>query len=180
MTDIMRLGLASSLVVLLVACAPIPLEQPDPAAGQSDLQFDLTPMERGAAFRVPVFHSQAATFRQETVRFELEPFEGMEYKYRLEPGESFLYSWQSTAPVHVEMHSQADTYPPFGYADSYELADALSASDGSYTAPYPGIHGWYWENRSIDIVTVTVTSAGFYRESLEFRAGQPPTVRAIE
>jgi hypothetical protein len=136
-------------------------------------------MERGAALRVPAFHGQPATFKRETTAIALQPGEGMEYKYRLEPGGTFLYTWSATAPVHVEMHSQPDNAPR-GYADSFELNDSMRESHGSYTASYPGIHGWYWENRTTDPVTVTLTSAGFYSESQEFRKGQPVMRRPIE
>lgn len=178
----MRLIVASAMLVALVACGPIPVEQPQPApdiASVDEWRLDLTEMERGALLRVPAFHDHPETFRQETATFEIEPGEGMEYKYRLEPGDTVLYSWRSDLAVHVEMHSQPDD-APFRYANSFKLNDALSESHGSFTASHPGIHGWYWENRGIDIITVTVTSAGFYRESQEFRAGQPPILRPIE
>ena len=176
----MRLALATVSLAALAACGgPMPLEQPDAGAALDEWRLDLTPMERGALLQVPAFHDQPATFRQETTRLEIEPGEGMEYKYRLEPGDTVLFSWRSDLPLHVEMHSQPDD-APFRYANSLTLEDALSESHGSFTAPYPGIHGWYWENQSIDIITVTVTSAGFYRESQEFRAGQLPILRAID
>ena len=142
-------------------------------------RLDLEPLERGDVLRVRAFHGQASTFRQETRTLELGPFEGMEYKYRLETGDAFLYSWQSSVPVHVEMHSQADL-APLRYADSFNLHDAISASHGSYTAPYPGIHGWYWENRTDDVISVTITSAGFYQESQEFRRDMDVVHHPIE
>jgi hypothetical protein len=176
-----RLVTLFPLFVALGACAQ---GQPEPAASTAEPAAEAeekepTPMERGAALRVPAFHGQAGAFKEETTTIVLQPGEGMEYKYRLEPGGTFLYSWSSSAPVHVEMHSQPDNAPR-GYADSFELNDALTQSHGSYTAAYPGIHGWYWENRTADPVTVTLTSAGFFSESQEFRKGQPVMRRAIE
>ena len=142
-------------------------------------RLELEPLERGDVLRVRAFHGEPSPFRQETRTLELGPFEGMEYKYRLDTGDAFLYSWQSSVPVHVEMHSQADL-APLGYADSFELSDDISESHGSYTAPYPGIHGWYWENRTADVITVTITSVGFYQESQEFRRDMDVVHRPIE
>jgi hypothetical protein len=167
------------LAVALAGCGSLRLDPPAPSAPIDQWRLDLTPVERGAMLQVPAFHERSEAFRQETTRLEIEPGEGMEYKYRLEPGDTVLYSWQSDLPLHVEMHSQPDD-APFRYANSLKLNDALTESHGSFTAPYPGIHGWYWENRSIDIITVTVTSAGFYRESQEFRGVQAPISRAID
>ena len=42
---------------------------------------------------------------------------------------------------------------------------------GSFAAPFAGIHGWYWKNRTEGKVTIKLTTTGFYSESLEFRSG---------
>ena len=62
---------------------------------------------------------------------------------------------------------------PAGYAQSYEKKPATSGASGTLNAPFPGIHGWYWENKTDHEVTVTLKSAGFYNISHEFRNGQP-------
>ena len=48
-----------------------------------------------------------------------------------------------------------------------------SEASGTLTAPFPGIHGWYWENTTDQEITVTLTTAGYYNLSHEFRSGQP-------
>jgi hypothetical protein len=114
---------------------------------------------------------QDAAFKQETVEFKVGPREGMEYKYRLEKGEALLYSWKTTAPVNVEFHAEPDGAPR-GYAQTYEKVDGKSEASGTLTAPFPGIHGWYWENTTDQEITVTLTTAGYYNLSHEFRTGQ--------
>ena len=115
---------------------------------------------------------QEAPFKSETVDFAIAPRQGMEYKYRLDKGESLLYSWKATAPVNVEFHAEPDGAPR-GYAQTYEKTDRQTAASGTLTAPFPGIHGWYWENTTDQPITVTLTSAGYYNLSHEFRSGQP-------
>jgi hypothetical protein len=171
----------------LLACGPMEAPAPPAAAPPADAalvddpwRLDLEPLERGALLTVPAFHGRTEPFRQETTQLEIEPGEGMEYKYRLEQGDTMLYSWTADFPLHVEMHSQPDGAPLF-YANSFRLEDAITEAHGSFTAPYPGIHGWYWENFGNDIITVTLTTSGFYRESQEFRSTEPaPIIRAIE
>jgi len=114
---------------------------------------------------------QERAFKQETVEFKVGPREGMEYKYRLDKGEALLYSWQTTVPVNVEFHAEPDGGPR-GYAQTYEKTQGSQAS-GTLTAPFSGIHGWYWENPSDQEITVTLTTAGYYNISHEFRAGAP-------
>jgi hypothetical protein len=115
---------------------------------------------------------QEKAFQQESVEFKLAPHEGMEYKYRLDKGEALQYSWSATAPVNYELHAEPDGAPA-GYAQSYEKKNASSGASGTLTAPFPGIHGWFWENTTNNEVTVTLKSAGYYNLSHEFRNGQP-------
>jgi hypothetical protein len=121
-----------------------------------------------AALVVP----QERAFKGETVEFKVAPREGMEYKYRLDKGEALLFSWKTTGPVAYEFHAEPDGAPR-GYAQSYEKGDGKSEASGTLTAPFPGIHGWYWENKSDKEITITLTSAGFYNLAHEFRTGQP-------
>ena len=112
--------------------------------------------------------AQDKAFNQETVSFTLPPKGSIEYKYRLDKGEVLLYSWKTAAPVNFEFHAEPDGAPR-GYAQSYEKSSG-SARNGTLTAPFPGIHGWYWENPSDRPVTVTLASAGFYNLAHEFHA----------
>ena len=116
--------------------------------------------------------TQDKPFQQESVDFKLAPHEGMEYKYRLDKGEALLYGWNASGPVNYEFHAEPDGAPA-GYAQTYEKKSAQLQATGTLTAPFPGIHGWYWENTTDKEVTVTLKSAGFYNLAHEFRNGQP-------
>jgi hypothetical protein len=126
----------------------------------------------GGAGQAAIVAPQDRAFQQETVEFTAAPGDGLEYKYRLDKGESLLYSWKTSGPVHVEFHAEPDGAPR-GYAETYETAEGKSEASGTLTAPFSGIHGWYWENKGTEPVTVTLTSAGYYNMSHEFRTGEP-------
>lgn len=126
----------------------------------------------GATAGAAIVVAQERPVQQETVSFMLAPAEGMEYKYRLDKGEALLYSWKSTAPVDVEFHAEPDGGPA-GYAQTYEKLPQLTAQSGTLTAPFSGIHGWFWENKTGQEVTVTLTASGFFNMSHEFRASAP-------
>jgi hypothetical protein len=121
---------------------------------------------------------QTMPFQQQRVQFMLGPAEGMEYKYRLEKGGSLLYSWTATSELYWELHSEPDGVPR-GYAEFFDT-NRGEASNGAYQAPFPGIHGWWWENKSDREVTITLTTAGFYTESREFRRGQPVKITPLQ
>jgi hypothetical protein len=122
----------------------------------------------GGAGQATIVVPQERAFNSETVEFTLAPGEGwIEYKYRLEKGESLLYSWSAPEAVNFEFHAEPDGGPA-GYAQTYEKSRG-SAASGTLTAPFSGIHGWYWQNTGSQNVTVTLTSSGFYNLSHEFR-----------
>jgi hypothetical protein len=140
--------------------------------GQQVDALNRTAATAGATAQGAILVAQEKPFQQETVDFKIAPREGMEYKYRLDKGEALLYSWSATGPVNYELHAEPDGAPA-GYAQSYEKKSASSGASGTLTAPFPGIHGWYWENTTDKEVTVTVKTAGFYNIAHEFRNNQP-------
>ena len=114
---------------------------------------------------------QDAPFHQETIELSVKPGEFVEYKYRLDKGQALLFSWRATGRVNYEFHAEPDGAPR-GYAETYEKSSAETAS-GTLTAPFAGIHGWYWENTTANDVTVTLSAAGFFPLSHEFRKDTP-------
>lgn len=140
------------------------------ATGQQIREFAAR-SDRGAG-QAPAVAPQEREFKEETVEFKVAPHEFMEYKYRLDKAEALLYSWTATSPVNYELHAEPDGAPR-GYAESYEKGQATSHASGTLTAPFAGIHGWYWENVGDQEVTVTLKSAGFYNISHEFRKDAP-------
>ena len=135
-------------------------------------ELNKTAASASGAGQAAILVAQEKPFNEESIDFKLAPREGMEYKYRLDKGEALLYSWSATAPVDYELHAEPDGAPA-GYAQSYEKKSAMNGASGTLTAPFPGIHGWYWENKTDKEVTVTLKTAGYYNLSHEFRNGQP-------
>jgi len=112
---------------------------------------------------------QTAPWKSDTFEFQLAPFESLEYKYRLEQGAAIIYSWQGNGAVLYEMHSEPDGAAP-GFAQTFAKGRA-EHRQGSYRAPFAGIHGWYWQNRSSTDIRIRLRSQGFYPYAIEFRGG---------
>jgi len=169
-------------VILVIAVLPAEFGADPTGIGRrlgltamSDIQKSLEAFEAnrgaataGAAIVVP----QERAYQHETIDLKLGPRESVEYKYRLDKGKALLYSWKATGLVNVEFHAEPDGAPQ-GYAETYEKKDAQQAGSGTLTAPFSGIHGWYWENQTDGEVTVTLSAAGFYNLSHEFRPNTP-------
>ena len=112
-------------------------------------------------------HQQPQGYRRHTRTFALEPGEGMEFKYRLERNGGFVYAWTSTGKVQVDFHGEPDGQPK-GFAEFYDQAERDGAT-GTFVAPAPGIHGWYWKNLTSDPITITLNSSGYFERGIEFR-----------
>lgn len=119
--------------------------------------------------------AEPRTYKVDSITFELGPGEDMEYKYRLDEGESMVYSWTATGFVRSEMHSEVDGAPA-GTAEFFEVREEAVSRHGTYTAPFPGIHGWYWLNLNENAgIELTLKTAGFYSFARHYSFGRPPT-----
>jgi hypothetical protein len=119
-----------------------------------------------------------SSYRVDRKTFELAPGEAVEYKYRLSAGSTMLYSWQANYWVRSEMHSERDGAPE-GTAEFFEIEESTVQRHGTYTAPFDGIHGWYWLNEGSQPVTLTLNAAGFFAQATEYPADAPAFERDI-
>jgi hypothetical protein len=118
-----------------------------------------------------------APFSVDSREFVLGPYEYVEYKYHLAQDAVMLFSWAATDGVIHDFHGDRDGAPPDA-AESYD-AEPRQRADGKFTAPFSGIHGWYWENPGGDTIHVRVTTAGFYTAAHEFRHNGTREARPI-
>lgn len=119
---------------------------------------------------VGALNKQESSYKQDLYKTTLAPFERLEYKYRLEEGASMLFDWRATGELIFDLHSEQDGRDPQEYSPSFDQRQS-SAEKGSYTALFPGIHGWYFENRSTNEVELELNTVGFYSKATEFRDG---------
>lgn len=102
----------------------------------------------------------------DTWEVELAPFESIEFKYEIAEGQPIDFNWEATGPVHYDMHA----HPYEGgeeLTESYAIDDAQQMQ-GTYTPAFTGIHGWFWENRSMDNVTLRLEATGLMTHSTVF------------
>lgn len=141
-------------------------------------EYGLDPSGVGAAiglkgmsgYSVNALTTETAEYREDYAEFPLAPFESIEYKYTLAAGASMIYSWTSEAEVIFDFHTEEEGTEP---EDSVSFSVGQAKSEhGTYVAPFPGIHGWFWENRTQDDVTIRLRTTGYYTKATTFgRAG---------
>lgn len=99
--------------------------------------------------------------REDSITVDIIPGKGLEFKLRMAQGAKLKYSWSTDGgPLEFDFHGEpkGDTT---GYFESYTLSKAEEVS-GSFTATFDGSHGWYWENKSAEPITVTLETEGEY------------------
>ena len=103
--------------------------------------------------------------------YDLAPFEAVEFKYTIPEDARVAFRWQASAPLNYDMHAH-----PFEggeeMTESYGI-DEAEAVQGVYIAPFTGIHGWYWQNRSMDNVTLRLDASGGFTHSTIYGSGAP-------
>lgn len=90
--------------------------------------------------------------------FPLAPFESVELKYDIAAGDGMVFCWTATGEVLFDLHAE----PEGGTIDdarSY-AAGRDTRHGGTYIAPFDGIHGWFWENRGAESVSVRIVATG--------------------
>ena len=114
-----------------------------------------------------------AVHKNDRVSFQLAPFESVEYSYRMQRGATLVYSWQASGGLVFNLHSTPDLPFSEGTRSPGEAGVAESFSNGRaefergvYIAPFTGQHGWFWENRDDQEVTLELATSGFFGESL--------------
>jgi len=174
-------ALVAAAVVLVTAVLPaefgIDLVGTGEVLGLNNLYAaaDAAPPPIEAGEGGPV-HPQFIDYRTDTRTLTIPPKQGIEFKYELDEGASMVYSWRANAYVDFDFHTEPEGLPPEA-SDSFERGNAVQ-KHGGYTAPYDGIHGWYWENTSDREVTLTLNAAGFFDEAMLFLPERLP--QAIE
>jgi hypothetical protein len=103
----------------------------------------------------------AYAFRRDELALTLQAGEGTEVKAVMRAGDQLVYAWSADrGELFFDFHGEAKGAPPDVFT-SYEKGSA-PAAEGEFEAPFEGIHGWYWKNRTDAPITVKLTTSGVY------------------
>jgi hypothetical protein len=152
-------ALTAAIVILLLAVLPAEYGL-DPTGLGNRLGFARLYGAKAGQPNGPLHRPEERTFSENVAEIKLGPRQGLEYKFRLKRGAALLYSWSASANVEYEFHGDIEN-DKSGFFETYEKKAGDNAN-GSFTAPFEGLHGWYWKNPSTVPVSIKLTSAGYY------------------
>mgnify|MGYP003582450856 CR=1 FL=1 len=106
----------------------------------------------------------------------------VEYKVYLKKGGSYVYSWEvpgivNSEEFYTEFHGHT-LVPEKATTVAYYRKATGTSDSGVLTAPFDGVHGWYFQNQSVKPVTVRLRLAGFYNLVPGGQAGNEMSIPA--
>jgi hypothetical protein len=155
------LGVGRRLGLTDIAAPPPAAVAVAPAEGAP-----LAPTQQGPIGEYP----RAFTF--DVFDLVLQPYEYIEYKYQLEKGATMLFSWTADADVQHDLHAERAAGATDGPAEESFDKRTRRSGTGTYTAPFSGIHGWYWENPGGEPIKIRLSTAGFYTSAVEIHSNR--------
>lgn len=104
-------------------------------------------------------------YRADEMEILLAPGKGVEVKTLLAKGATLIYTWKTkdAALVNHDFHGEPVNAKENEF-ESFILEKGVSESRGTLIAPFTGVHGWYWKNKSSAPVTVVLRASGFYSD----------------
>ncbi len=109
----------------------------------------------------------STAWRADEKTVTLAPHSGVEIKAHMVKGDRLVFRWAASGgAVRMDMHGEP-TNGKEGEFSTYWKQKDLTEAQGSFTAPYDGTHGWYWRNGGEVPVTITLKTAGFYKDLFE-------------
>jgi hypothetical protein len=121
---------------------------------------------------VPLAREYQSGYRSDTIEIPLRPDadpkggDELEYKVRMSKDATLIYEWSvadipNPTEFYYDFHGHTLTGKTEMTVATYKQATGTSAN-GALTAPFDGIHGWFFQNQSVRPVVVRVRISGFY------------------
>ncbi len=144
------------------AATAVPAAGPSVPAGGSPRSTVSAPGEQRA---LTISSRPSLPYRTDDMEILVAPGKGVEVKTLLAKGQTLIYTWKTkdAALVNHDFHGEPVNAKENEF-ESFILEKEVSESRGTLIAPFTGVHGWYWKNKSTVPVTVVLRASGFYSE----------------
>ena len=135
----------------------------DSINNSSDQTLDEPPSKTTDKVADKVLQKRPTKWLSDNIKLTLLPKQGMEVKAHIEQGNKMLFHWEvSEGTVSFDMHGNVINAAENDFT-SYWLSKGETQSAGTFTAPFSGLHGWYWENETDLPITIKLTTEGYYQ-----------------
>lgn len=142
-----------------------PVAAPQPAAAAPAKAPGSTVSAPGEQRTLTVSSKPAVAYRADEMEITLPAGGGVEVKTHLAKGATLIYAWKTknAEKLNHDFHGEPVNAKENEF-ESFILENEVSESKGTLIAPFTGVHGWYWENKTATPVTVVLRASGFYTD----------------
>jgi len=174
LTKASLIALVVAAVVLVAAVLPAEYGIDPTGIGRSLGLTQMGEAKSGAPIDTSADKIEQLSDGSTQVQIVIPPYSGREVKADLKAGEELTYEW-STGGVAVEFDMHGHTVD---VSQEKSFAKGLAAvGKGTMKAPYDGVFGGYWENKSMAPVTLTVTAKGPFKAFAPINEGLVSTFK---
>jgi len=134
------------------------IEAEEDRAQTSSLESDNSFLKSIASvFTISAAHAQSpSTGWDEEVSFELVPGQGTEYKLTMTKGAVVSFDWFAEGGrANYDLHGENKTQ-----SISYKKGRGVTGEQGDLVAKFDGNHGWFWRNRDMQPIKITLRVKG--------------------
>ncbi len=152
----------SAAVQAPTAAAAVSAAGPSVPAGGPPRSIVSAPGEQRA---LTISSRPSLPYRTDDMEILVAPGKGVEVKTLLAKGQTLIYTWKTkdAALLNHDFHGEPVNAKENEF-ESFILEREVSESRGTLIAPFTGVHGWHWKNKSTVPVTVVLRASGFYSE----------------
>jgi hypothetical protein len=104
----------------------------------------------------------------------------------MKKGAGMVYSWVASDKLLFEFHGEPNVKPAgkegTDYYETYDIDNGPGKDQGhgTFIAPSAGIHGWFWENKTPNVVTLKILSSGFYDWVFQNRDNKETALKTMD
>lgn len=129
-------------------------------APQTEVAAAAQPERPVVAIKEPV--KPKVTAKQGAISIVLSPGQGAEVKLEMKEGAMVGFSWTANGG-ELNYDTHGDPYnSPQGFYHGYGKGRFQPSDKGVLKAAFDGNHGWFWRNRTLKDVTLTLEVSGEY------------------
>jgi len=121
------------------------------------------PLSVASAATAPAAAAARPDSNAHVTRVTLPPGAGKEVKLDMRKDARVSYEWSTDrGVVNYDTHADRETPPAIKY-HNYAKGQGKASDEGVLVAAFDGRHGWFWRNRTSEVITVTLRTNGDYQ-----------------
>lgn len=114
------------------------------------------------------FYESQAPYTTGSYDIPISAQEALEFSLNIVEGDSIVYQWNvemiDSSELETEFHGHTERIDDKPGTVMFYKIHQDKIGKGSLVAPFSGLHGWYFNNKSDEDIVIHLSVSGFYAE----------------